>query len=167
MKITKSFTFDAGHTLHGHYGKCQHLHGHTYGIEVTVEGTVTDANFVDVKTPGMLLDFAYIKGAFAQTVGLWDHSYITDMTEDQVDEWIGTFTGPQRQSLGLHNQAHIIGLGVPPTAENMAISAAELLTDWIRKNCPVAEDLYSLTVTLHETPTSTAEYTTYFWEPTP
>ena len=37
--ITVSATFAAAHRLPEHEGKCARLHGHTYGLEVTVEGT--------------------------------------------------------------------------------------------------------------------------------
>ena len=37
--VTIATTFAAAHRLPEHGGKCQRLHGHTYGLEVTVEGT--------------------------------------------------------------------------------------------------------------------------------
>ena len=40
MRTTMTITtnFAAAHRLPDHEGKCQRLHGHTYGLEVTVEG---------------------------------------------------------------------------------------------------------------------------------
>ncbi|MHC4600696.1 MAG: 6-pyruvoyl trahydropterin synthase family protein, partial [Planctomycetota bacterium] len=32
MKISKEFTFDAAHNLTEYKGKCEALHGHTYGL---------------------------------------------------------------------------------------------------------------------------------------
>ena len=39
ITITVTATFAAAHRLPDHEGKCFRLHGHTYGLEVTVEGT--------------------------------------------------------------------------------------------------------------------------------
>lgn len=43
MMVTKEFTFDAAHRLvKGYQGKCAHLHGHTYKVEVCVESLELD-----------------------------------------------------------------------------------------------------------------------------
>ena len=38
IRITKQFTFEAGHALYGYDGKCKNLHGHSYKLYVTVTG---------------------------------------------------------------------------------------------------------------------------------
>lgn len=59
-RITKIFTFDSAHTLRYHDGKCRNLHGHTYKLEVTIEGV---PQTVDGSNPqsGMILDFGTLK----------------------------------------------------------------------------------------------------------
>jgi len=59
-RITKIFTFDAAHRLRYHDGKCSNVHGHTYKLEVTVEGT---PQTVDGNNPesGMIIDFGKLK----------------------------------------------------------------------------------------------------------
>lgn len=59
-RITKIFTFDSAHTLRHHDGKCRNLHGHTYKLEVTLEGV---PQTVDGSNPqsGMILDFGILK----------------------------------------------------------------------------------------------------------
>ena len=43
IRITKRFSFEAGHALYGYDGKCKNLHGHSYKLSVTVIGTpITD-----------------------------------------------------------------------------------------------------------------------------
>ena len=41
MKITKEITFDSAHMLSNYNGKCNNLHGHTYKLQIEVEGDVT------------------------------------------------------------------------------------------------------------------------------
>ena len=52
MKVTKKFTFEAAHTIKGHI-TCGNIHGHSYKLEVTVEGPV--------KENGMVMDFTQLK----------------------------------------------------------------------------------------------------------
>ncbi|MBF0155068.1 MAG: 6-carboxytetrahydropterin synthase [Magnetococcales bacterium] len=39
MRIARRFHFDAAHHLGYHDGKCQRLHGHSYGLELVLSGT--------------------------------------------------------------------------------------------------------------------------------
>ena len=48
-RVTCTFTFEAAHRLAWHPGKCRNLHGHSYRLDVSVEGPL-DAN-------GVVLDF--------------------------------------------------------------------------------------------------------------
>jgi len=66
MLVVKQFTFDAAHYLPEHPGKCRNLHGHTYKLEVGVEG------FVDLKT-GMVIDFGDLKEFVNPIVEKLDH----------------------------------------------------------------------------------------------
>ena len=38
VRITKQFTFETGHALYGHDGKCKNIHGHSYKLSVTIFG---------------------------------------------------------------------------------------------------------------------------------
>ncbi len=62
--ITIATTFAAAHWLPEHEGKCQHLHGHTYGLEVTVEGTPQQSG----PAAGMVMDFAELRKRVAELV---------------------------------------------------------------------------------------------------
>jgi len=55
--ITIAATFAAAHRLPTHEGKCSRLHGHTYGLEVTVEGTPQTCG----PAAGMVMDFADLR----------------------------------------------------------------------------------------------------------
>ena len=40
MKLGVVTEFDAAHSLPGYQGKCAHMHGHTYHVEIVLEGEV-------------------------------------------------------------------------------------------------------------------------------
>lgn len=50
MKVAKTFSFDASHSLPNYPGKCVRPHGHTWRIEIVVQGKI------DYDT-GMVVDF--------------------------------------------------------------------------------------------------------------
>lgn len=62
--ITVSTTFAAAHRLPDHEGKCCRLHGHTYSLEVTVEGTPQQTG----PAHGMVMDFADLRERVAKIV---------------------------------------------------------------------------------------------------
>ena len=59
IRITKKFTFEAGHALYGYDGKCKNVHGHSYKLYVTVIGKpISDTDNVKY---GMVIDFSDLK----------------------------------------------------------------------------------------------------------
>jgi 6-pyruvoyltetrahydropterin/6-carboxytetrahydropterin synthase len=50
MQIKRIFSFDSAHYLPNYCGKCHNMHGHTYTLEVQVQGDI------DLDT-GMVMDF--------------------------------------------------------------------------------------------------------------
>lgn len=80
MKICKIFTFDAAHKLPFHKGKCFDLHGHTYKLEVTVEGDVN-------KETGMVIDFGDLSHIVkSRIIDKFDHTYLNDFMENPTAE---------------------------------------------------------------------------------
>lgn len=89
MELFREFTFEAAHRLpavpDGH--KCGRLHGHSYRLEVHVEGDV------DLDT-GMVMDFAEIKAAVAPVLDRLDHHYLNEVeglenpTSENVARWV-------------------------------------------------------------------------------
>lgn len=71
IEVTKELTFDACHQLKEYLGACARLHGHTYKLQVTIEGTV------DYR--GIVLDFKelnrYLK---EEVVADLDHFNLND-----------------------------------------------------------------------------------------
>ncbi len=73
-RLTKDFTFEAAQTLpkapEGH--KCRRMHGHSFKIEVSVEGDV------DPQT-GWIYDHAEIGAAMKPLLKILDHSYLNEI----------------------------------------------------------------------------------------
>lgn len=53
MIIIKEFSFDSAHQLFWHPGKCKNLHGHTYKLQVGIEG--------NLNSNGIVMDFGELK----------------------------------------------------------------------------------------------------------
>lgn len=74
VRLTKDFTFEAAQTLPnvpaGH--KCGMMHGHSFKIEISVEGEVDPLT-------GWLYDHAKISRAMDPLLEQLDHSYLNDM----------------------------------------------------------------------------------------
>lgn len=68
MKIAKEYTWEMGHRLPFHEGLCKNLHGHTYKMLVSVEGT-EDEN-------GLVLDFYELDKVINPLVAQLDHSFM-------------------------------------------------------------------------------------------
>ncbi|MDD3042498.1 MAG: 6-carboxytetrahydropterin synthase QueD [Methanosarcinaceae archaeon] len=63
---------DSAHYLPGH-GKCGRVHGHTYKIEVVIEG--------EVQENGMVIDFYDLKKGVKETLEEYDHRLLNDLIE--------------------------------------------------------------------------------------
>jgi len=74
VRLSKDFIIEAAQSLTkvpaGH--KCAKLHGHTFTIEITVEGEVDPAT-------GWLYDHAEISAAMRPLIEQLDHSYLNDI----------------------------------------------------------------------------------------
>jgi 6-pyruvoyltetrahydropterin/6-carboxytetrahydropterin synthase len=89
MEVFCEFTFEAAHRLPhvpaGH--KCARLHGHSYRIEIRVEGPVS-------KPAGWVTDFADVKAAWSPLDDRLDHRYLNEVdglenpTSENVAAWI-------------------------------------------------------------------------------
>lgn len=89
MEIFKEFTLESAHMLphvpDGH--KCRRLHGHSFRIEIHVQGTPDP-------TSGWIMDFGDIKAAFQPIQDQLDHRYLNDVeglsnpTSEHLARWI-------------------------------------------------------------------------------
>lgn len=101
ITATRYHDFSAGHRVHGHEGKCAHLHGHNYRVHFTVEG--------HLDTVGRVLDFSAIKDMLCMWLEeYWDHKMLIG-EED-----------PMRAVLERADPGGLVIVPFNPTAENMA-----------------------------------------------
>ena len=89
-RVSKKFSFDAAHFLPGYDGKCSNMHGHTWAVEITVEGLVG--------VNGIVLDFIVLKQIVEPWIEVLDHRLLNDVlpmpTAENLalwfrDKWLG------------------------------------------------------------------------------
>jgi 6-pyruvoyltetrahydropterin/6-carboxytetrahydropterin synthase len=85
MKVGREFSFDAAHQLKGYYGKCEKLHGHTYRLQVVVEGPVREN--------GLVIDFVILKRIVrGKVLDFLDHAFLNEVIEnpsaENIAQWI-------------------------------------------------------------------------------
>lgn len=71
MKLGITEYIDCAHYLPGH-DKCGRLHGHTYTVDVVIEGE---------KKGGMVVDFADLKTSVREVLAEYDHSSFNEFLE--------------------------------------------------------------------------------------
>lgn len=64
--VTKIFHFESAHHLPGHQGKCAHLHGHSYRLEVSIRGPLID--MPGASDHAMVMDFADLSALVQHSV---------------------------------------------------------------------------------------------------
>jgi 6-pyruvoyltetrahydropterin/6-carboxytetrahydropterin synthase len=85
VQIRKSFSFEAAHVLPHHPGKCARLHGHSYRLEVAIEGPLHEAG----PAAGMVEDFDTVSRTVrSAVVNELDHRSLNDLIENPTAEHI-------------------------------------------------------------------------------
>ncbi|MSU85195.1 MAG: 6-carboxytetrahydropterin synthase QueD [Pedosphaera sp.] len=89
MELRKTFQIEAAHRLPnvptGH--KCARLHGHSWRIEVAIEGPVGNDT-------GWVMDYAELKAAFQPIHDRIDHNYLNEIpglenpTSERLAVWL-------------------------------------------------------------------------------
>lgn len=88
IRVCKIMEFEAAHFIPLHKGKCRDLHGHTYKVEVTVQGEMNEGE--------MLYDFGDLKEKMVSLIdGFLDHKMLNDVfgnhspTAEFLAQWFG------------------------------------------------------------------------------
>ena len=134
-KVTRHEEFETAHLLPNYNGPCGNLHGHSYKIEVTVEGD-SDDGF------GMIIDFNHLKKAIKECVP--DHKFI--FFEDDIIS---------QEIIKVLDKYHLKYESYPfyTTAENMVEYFAYKIENYLHINYP---NIYVVEVKLWETTNSYA-----------
>lgn len=79
MKVGRVFYFDSAHHLPEYDGTCEKHHGHTYTLDVVLEG--------DIGEDGMVLDFTKLKNVVQKEIlSKLDHTDLNDIFENPTAE---------------------------------------------------------------------------------
>ena len=100
MQIRKSFTFEAAHVLPHHPGKCARLHGHSYRLDVALDGPLQEAG----PAAGMVEDFEVVTRVVKATViDELDHRSLNELMDNPTAEnivvWVWRRLAPQLPQL--------------------------------------------------------------------
>lgn len=96
MQIRKQFKFEAAHVLPHHDGKCSRLHGHSYRLDVTLEGDLEAAG----PSRGMIVDFDVLSRAVKSgVIAELDHRSLNDVipnpTSENIVRWVWYRLAPE------------------------------------------------------------------------
>lgn len=147
MQITRRLEFDAAHRIVGHEGKCRHLHGHRYAVEVTLDAAYLDGL-------GRVIDFSHVKGKLADWIdNHLDHNVILSREDPLARLWQQMAPEDKLDADGLfaRRKPYLMPYS-QPTAENLAA----LLFEKCRELFP---ELVVVRVRVYETPNCWADYT--------
>ena len=143
MQITRRLEFDAGHRIPNHTSQCRHLHGHRYAIEITLSGDIIATE--GLSEQGMVMDYSEVKRiAKEQLVDAWDHAFLVYRGDKTVLDFLNSL--PEHKT---------VVLDVPPTAENLATVAFNILDSAYRDI--YANQLRLGRVRIYETPNNWAD----------
>jgi 6-pyruvoyltetrahydropterin/6-carboxytetrahydropterin synthase len=95
MRITQAFTFEAAHRLPNVPAthRCHRMHGHSYRVELRLDGPVDPVT-------GFVVDFFDVEAAFAPLLARLDHYCLNEIdglenpTAEHIAIWIWDRTKP-------------------------------------------------------------------------
>jgi 6-pyruvoyltetrahydropterin/6-carboxytetrahydropterin synthase len=141
-RIRKRFKFEAAHALVDSWSTCcQVVHGHSYIVEVVIEGANLDAG-------DMLIDFGKLKKICQPAIDNLDHALV--LHESQADLMIAA------AKLAKTVPMRIVSVSYNPTAEMMAWDLFNLWKEAITTQ--TRPGTFLAAVRIHETDTGWAEY---------
>jgi len=111
--LSVKFEFSSAHFLPEYHGKCEKMHGHNYGVTISIKGPV--------KEDGMVMDFAKIKKiANEKAINVLDHKNLNEIIENPSAENIAIWIWEQ-----LKNDMPLKKIAVSETSNSTAEYAGE------------------------------------------
>lgn len=68
-------SFSAAHRIEDYPGRCSNIHGHTYLVEVVVEGSLNKLN--------MVIDIEILKSVVSDVISMVDHRYVNEVLNER------------------------------------------------------------------------------------
>ena len=132
MKIAKEFTWEMGHRLSFHNGKCKNLHGHSYKCLVELTG--------DPDENGMVMDYYDLKKVVEPIIDELDHSFMVYKKDIEMIEVLEKL-----------NSRKVV-VDFETTAENICVYLLNKI-----KSAKLPQNIHSIKVRVLETENSYAE----------
>ncbi len=132
MRIAKEFTWEMGHRLPFHSGKCKNLHGHSYKCLVELTG--------DPDKNGMVMDYYDLKKVVEPILDELDHSFMVYKKDFEMID-----------ALEKLNSLKVV-VEFETTAENICIYLLNKI-----KSSKLPQNIHSLKIRVLETENSYAE----------
>ena len=145
IECTRKLQFCAGHRVMGHEGKCSHLHGHNYAVEITARANK------ELDSIGRVVDFGILKHVYDPWIQeKWDHGFLLN----KDDKYALTVIAGRIPELEVPQKLYLLPYN--PTAENIAkfLGTEHIFLDAI--NC---YEISIVKVVVHETPNCFATWT--------
>lgn len=142
MRITKEFKFEMAHKLSKSYTcKCQHIHGHSYRMMVTLINQELNDEMV-------VIDFTKVKEEFKYIVDLLDHNFMIHKDDNAAPELV---------KLAVEGNYPLLVASHNPTAEFIALVVyGEIEKRFENSNYELSK-LQGFEVEVFETATSSAK----------
>ena len=80
MMISKVFRWEMGHRLPLHNGACRNVHGHSYRLQLEVEG--------EPDAEGMIIDFHHISAAVKPFISELDHAFLCEEADVEMLDFL-------------------------------------------------------------------------------
>jgi 6-pyruvoyltetrahydropterin/6-carboxytetrahydropterin synthase len=125
MKIAKEFTWEMGHRLPFHEGKCKNLHGHSYKCMIELSGD-PDAN-------GMILDYYDLKKIVEPILDELDHAFLVcnvdtelmDCLEKLNSRYVVVDFQTTAENICLYLMKKIKSANLPTNLQNLKVRVLE------------------------------------------
>jgi 6-pyruvoyltetrahydropterin/6-carboxytetrahydropterin synthase len=132
MKIAKEFTWEMGHRLSFHSGKCKNLHGHSYKCWIELSG--------DPNSDGMVLDYYDLKKIVEPIFDDLDHSFMVFKNDKELIDVLNKLN------------SRLVVVDFETTAENICLYLLDKL-----KSAGLPQNIHSVKIRVLETENSYAE----------
>lgn len=130
VRISKSFKWEMAHRLPYHKAGCQNLHGHSYRLDVAIEGSPLPN--------GMVMDYGELKALVQPLVDKLDHAFMCSADDTMMIDFLKG------------KDLKVVHVDFYSTAENIALYLAREIASHLRSfsnlrrlNLRVAETLHT------------------------